>query len=130
MLRFQATGLYEYCVEQFGEVLKVSNVVEMLVQAHDSGLAELEAAAMGSLKANALTFQVGMCVLTTAVVAVLCCRSLSKLIGYVKGEVRLLFSSACPDVRACVCVWLRTAAGRHGNNCRVAATARSHGSFS
>jgi len=56
--RFQASGLYVHCVGQFGGGLKVGNVVARLVQAHDSGLAELEEAVMGYLQANVLTFQV------------------------------------------------------------------------
>lgn len=55
--RFQAIGLYEHCVSQFGKELKVGNLVKWLLQAHDSGPAELETAAMDYLKANALMFQ-------------------------------------------------------------------------
>jgi len=55
---FQASGLYAHCVEKFRGGLWVGNVVARLVQAHDSWLVELEKAAMGYLKANALAFQV------------------------------------------------------------------------
>ena len=56
--RFQALELYDHCVRQFKKELEVGNVVERLVQAHDSGLAVLEEAAMGYFEANALAFQV------------------------------------------------------------------------
>jgi len=56
--RFQASGLYAHCVVQFVGGLQVSNVVVRLVQARDSGLAELEEVAMGYLKANVMAFQV------------------------------------------------------------------------
>ena len=59
--RFQAAGLYEHCVQQFKEGIEVGNVVERLVQAHDSRLAVLEEAAMRYFKANALAFQVCCC---------------------------------------------------------------------
>jgi len=55
--RFQASELYAHCVEQFMEGLVVGNVVARLVQAHDSGLAGLQEAAMDYFKANALAFQ-------------------------------------------------------------------------
>ena len=55
---FQASGLYAHCVGQFVSGLEVGNVVTLLVQARDSGLAELEEAAMGYLKTNAFVFQV------------------------------------------------------------------------
>jgi len=56
--RFQASGLYAHCVGRFVGGLKVGNVVARLVQARDSGLAELEETAMEFLKANAIAFQV------------------------------------------------------------------------
>ena len=56
---FQAGELYEHCVEQFKGGLRVGNVVERLVQAHDSGLPMLEETALGFLKDNVLVFQVG-----------------------------------------------------------------------
>jgi len=59
--RFQASGLYAHCVGYFGGGVKVGNVMARLVQARDSGLVELEEAAMEYLKANALAFQV-LCV--------------------------------------------------------------------
>jgi hypothetical protein len=55
--RFQAAGLYEHCVEQFRGGLKVGNVVERLVAAHDSGLGVLEEAAMTYFQENARAFQ-------------------------------------------------------------------------
>lgn len=55
--RFQAAGLYEHCVGRFRSGLRVSNVVERLVQAHDNGQEELEAAAMTFFKSNAREFQ-------------------------------------------------------------------------
>jgi len=56
--RFQASELYAHCVEQFRAGLAVGNVVARVMQAHDSGLAGLEEAAMEYFKANALAFQV------------------------------------------------------------------------
>ena len=56
--RFQASELYAHCVEQFKEGLAVGNVVVRLVQAHESGLAGLEEAAMEYLNANVLALQV------------------------------------------------------------------------
>jgi len=56
--RFQSSGLYTHCVGKFGGGLKVGNVVARLVQARDSGMAELEVVAMGYLKTNARSFQV------------------------------------------------------------------------
>ena len=56
--RFQACGLYAHCVGKFRRGLKAGNVTVRLVQARDSGLAELEEVAMGYLKANVLAFQV------------------------------------------------------------------------
>ena len=44
--RFQATGLYEHCLEQFREWMEVGTAMERLVQAHVSGLEELQTAAM------------------------------------------------------------------------------------
>ena len=64
---FQVSELYVHCMEQFREGLSVGNVVARVVQAHDSGLAEFEAAAMEYFKANMLTFQmncVAMCTST------------------------------------------------------------------
>ena len=58
---FQAGKLHEHCVEQFKGGLRVGNVVERLVQAHDSGVEALVKAAMDFLKANALSFQVSGC---------------------------------------------------------------------
>jgi len=56
--QFQASGLYAHCVGRFWKGLKVGNVVARLVQARDSGLVELEEAAMGYFKANAIAFHV------------------------------------------------------------------------
>ena len=56
--QFQASGLYAHCVVQFVGGLQVSSVVVRLLQARDSGLAELEEVAMGYLKANVMAFQV------------------------------------------------------------------------
>ena len=58
---FQAGKLHEHCVEQFKAGLRVGNVVERLVEAHDSGVEALVKAAMDFLKANALSFQVSGC---------------------------------------------------------------------
>ena len=55
---FQAGGLFEHCVEQFKAGLRVGNVVERLVQAHDSQLDSLIGAATEYLKSNAASFQV------------------------------------------------------------------------
>ena len=55
---FQAEELYEHCVEQFKGGLRVGNVVERLVQAHDSGVEALVEAAMEFLQANVASFQV------------------------------------------------------------------------
>ena len=65
---FQAGGLFEHCVEQFKGGLRVGNVVERLVQAHDMKLEALEDAALQFLKAHALSFQVGACVYLCACV--------------------------------------------------------------
>jgi hypothetical protein len=56
--RFQMQGLYQHFVRNFREGLCPGNVVEWLVQVHDSGLAALEDEAMDYVRANALTFQV------------------------------------------------------------------------
>jgi len=56
--RFQVEGLYQHFVRNFREGLCPGNVVEWLVQVHDSGLAALEDGAMDYVRANALTFQV------------------------------------------------------------------------
>ena len=58
---FQAGELYERCVEQFKGGLRVGNVVERRVQAHDSGVEALVEAAMDFLQANALSFQISDC---------------------------------------------------------------------
>ena len=58
---FQAGELYEHCVEQFKGGLRVGNVVERLVQAHDMKLEALEEAALGFLQQHALAFQVAPC---------------------------------------------------------------------
>ena len=55
---FQAGELYEHCVEQFKGGLRVGNVMERLVQAHDMKLEALEEAAMDFFKENVLVFQV------------------------------------------------------------------------
>ena len=55
---FQAGGLFEHCVEQFKGGLRVGNVMERLVQAHDMKLEALEEAAMDFFKQNVLVFQV------------------------------------------------------------------------
>ena len=54
---FQAGELYEHCVEQFKGGLRVGNVVERLVYAHDLKLEALEEAAMAFIQQNALLFQ-------------------------------------------------------------------------
>jgi len=56
--RFQAVVLYQHCVQQYREGLKVGNVVARLVLAHDSGLLALEEACMGFFETNAIVFQV------------------------------------------------------------------------
>jgi hypothetical protein len=53
---FQAGELYEHCVEQFKGGLRVGNVVERLVYAHDHQLEALEEAAMAFIQENALLF--------------------------------------------------------------------------
>ena len=53
---FQAGGLYEPCVEQFKGALRVGNVVERLVYAHDQQLEALEEAAMAFIEENARAF--------------------------------------------------------------------------
>ena len=53
---FQAGELYEHCVEQFKGGLRVGNVVERLVYAHEHQLEALEAAAMAFIEENALLF--------------------------------------------------------------------------
>ena len=58
---FQAVELFEHCVEQFKGGLRVGNVMERLVQAHDMKLEALEEAAMQYQKAHALSFQVSAC---------------------------------------------------------------------
>ena len=55
---FQAGELYEHCVEQFKGQLRVGNVVERMVYAHDSQLEVLVEAAMQYLRTNVLEFQV------------------------------------------------------------------------
>ena len=55
---FQAGGLFEHCVEQFKGGLRVGNVVERMVQAHDMKLEVLEEAASSFIQDNALLFQV------------------------------------------------------------------------
>ena len=54
---FQAVELYEHCVEQFKGGLRVGNVVERLVYAHDHQLEALEEAAMAFIAENARLFQ-------------------------------------------------------------------------
>jgi len=63
--RFQASELYAHCVRKFWGELRVGNVMTRLVQARDSGLAELEEAAIGYFKVNARAFEV-KCVLRHA----------------------------------------------------------------
>ena len=58
---FQAGELYEHCVEQFKGGLRVGNVVERLVQAHDSGVEGLGEEALEYLKARIPSFQVSDC---------------------------------------------------------------------
>ena len=53
---FQAEELYEHCVKQFKEGLRVGNVVERLVYSHDHQLESLEEAAMAFIEANARAF--------------------------------------------------------------------------
>ena len=53
---FQAGKLFEHCVEQFKGGLRVGNVVERLVYAHDHQLEALEEAAMAFIEENALLF--------------------------------------------------------------------------
>ena len=55
---FQAGELFEHCVEQFKGGLRVGNVVERLVQAHDLKVEALEEAASSFIQDNALLFQV------------------------------------------------------------------------
>jgi len=56
--RFQAVALYEQSVQQFREGLKVGNVVEQLMLAHDSRLGALEETGIGFFEANTIVFQV------------------------------------------------------------------------
>jgi sugar lactone lactonase YvrE len=53
---FQAVELFEHCVEQFREGLRVGNVVERLVHAHDADMPVLKEAAMAFIQENALMF--------------------------------------------------------------------------
>ena len=62
---FQASELYAHCVRKFWAGLRVGNVMTRLVQARDSGLAELEEAAIGYFKVKARAFEV-KCVLRHA----------------------------------------------------------------
>ena len=54
--RFQAKGLYEHCLLQFRTGLLVSNVVERLMCARDSGMTALEESAIAFFKQNANEF--------------------------------------------------------------------------
>ena len=65
---FQAGGLFEHCVEQFKGALRVGNVVERMVQAHDMKLEVLEEAASSFIQDNALLFQVSLLHLTLALI--------------------------------------------------------------
>ena len=65
---FQAGGLFEHCVEQFKGGLRVGNVVERLVQAHDLKVEALEEAASSFIQDNALLFQVSLLHLTLALI--------------------------------------------------------------
>ena len=56
---FQAGELYEHCVEQFKEGLRLGNVVERLVYAHDNQLEALEEAAIAFFEEHVLLFHVG-----------------------------------------------------------------------
>ena len=55
--RFQATALCEYCINKFNGGLAVGNVIERIVQAHDSGLSDIMDECVGFFKAHALDFQ-------------------------------------------------------------------------
>ena len=68
--RFQVEGLYQHFVSNFREGLCPGNVVERLVQVHDSGLAALEDEAMDYLRANALTFQVQFACLCSSYISI------------------------------------------------------------
>jgi len=57
---------------KFRSGLKVANVVVQLVQAHDSGLVELEEVAMSYLVQHALAFKVSNLCVMFACVHVLC----------------------------------------------------------
>ena len=57
---FQAGELFEHCVEQFKGGLRVGNVVERLVYAHDSQLEALQTAALEFLKTKARKFSVSV----------------------------------------------------------------------
>ena len=57
---FQAGELFEHCVEQFKGGLRVGNVVERLVYAHDSQLEALQTAALEFLRAKAREFSVSV----------------------------------------------------------------------
>ena len=57
---FQAGKLHEHCVEQFKGGLRVGNVVERLVEAHDSQLEALQDAALEFLRTNAHQFSVSV----------------------------------------------------------------------
>jgi DNA-binding beta-propeller fold protein YncE len=58
---FQAADLYEHCVEQFKGGLRIGNVVERFVQAHNTGLVVLEEAVIQYFKKNVLSFKVRSC---------------------------------------------------------------------
>ena len=66
---FQAGELFEHCVEQFKGGLRVGNVVERLVEAHDSQLEALQDAALEFLRTNAHQFSVRFVAPVSAVAA-------------------------------------------------------------
>jgi len=70
--KFQATGLYEHCLFQFRTGLLVSNVVERLMCARDSGMVALEESALAYFKLNTHEFQseVYVCVCVSVCVCV------------------------------------------------------------
>ena len=66
---FQAGELFEHCVEQFKGGLRVGNVVERLVEAHDSQLEALQDAALEFLRTNVHQFSVSFVAPVSAVAA-------------------------------------------------------------
>ena len=62
LLHDQADELYKHCEREFARALRVGNVIERLVQAHDTGLLGLQKTALHFLKEKAYTFHVRFCI--------------------------------------------------------------------